>query len=421
MATGRTVWRPSRRSDAFDLAVAAALALAGALSLYISGDPAVVGPLAGYSRGLGIGGVFVPILALVVRRRYPLVTLVVATAGLSVLRLADVPEYQVAGVVLFVALYTAGAYGGTRRDAVRAMVALVVVALVVWAILREPPVPFEGRVPVVVLDLFTAVSNAFYLAAGWILGDLVRTRRQREARLEAQTAELAAAQAERAHQAVLAERVRIARELHDVLAHHVSMMGVEAGAARRVLASRPDEVPGLLGGIEWSSRQAVVELQRLVGLLRQPGDDPLESPQPTLTRLTDLAEHMREAGLDVHVELDGAVGDPSIPAGVELAVYRIVQESLTNTLKHAGEGATATVEVRREASALALVVADDGRSKGGGAGSGGDSSGHGLVGMRERAALHGGELRAGRASGGGFEVRAWFPLEARSATAGAGS
>ena len=412
-----TTWRPSRRSDAFDVAVAAVLGLAGGLSLYIGGDPALVGPLADYPRPLGVLPLAALILVLVVRRRFPLVTLVVATVGLVILRLADVPEFQISGVALFVALYSAGAYGGARRDGVRAAVAVSVFALVIWTILREPPVPFEGRVPLTVVNLFTAVANAFYLAAGWVLGDLVRTRRQREARLEVQATELALAHADRARQAVLAERVRIARELHDVLAHHVSVMGVQAGAARRVLDSQPGEVPELLAGIETSSRQAVVELQGLVGLLRQPGDELLEGPQPTLARLGELAEHMREAGLDVHLEVDGAVGGPPpVPAALELAAYRIVQEALTNALKHGGEGVRATVEVRREPSALALFVGDDGRATGIDAG-----SGHGLAGMRERVALHGGELRAGRGPDGGFEVRAWLPLDGATAPAGARS
>jgi signal transduction histidine kinase len=201
---------------------------------------------------------------------------------------------------------------------------------------------------------------------------------------------------------VLEERVRIARELHDVLAHHVSVMGVQAGAARRVLLTQPDTATDLLSSIEASSRSAVVELQRLLGLLRQAGDVDAGGPQPNLDGLTELAEQVREAGLDVHLDLDAA----EIPPAVALSAYRIVQEALTNTLKHAGTGHRADVQVRRRPSSLEVVVVDDGRGP-----AGEDTAGHGLVGMRERVLLHGGELKAGRRTGApGFEVRAWFPL-----------
>jgi signal transduction histidine kinase len=238
----------------------------------------------------------------------------------------------------------------------------------------------------------------------------VRNRRLREARLEAQSIALAGAQVDLARRAVLAERVRIARELHDVVAHHVSVIGVQAGAARRVLASQPDSAAELLGSIEASSRDTVAELQSLLGLLRQEGDDESTEPRPRLDGLRALAEQMAEAGLDVRVDLDGVADPESLPAGVELSAYRIVQEALTNALRHGGPGAKAEVAIRRRPSSLELMVVDDGR----GPPAGTAGTGHGLLGMQERAALHGGELRAGRRDGGGFEVRAWFPLPVRS-------
>jgi len=402
-------WQPTRRSDVFDVALAALLGALAGVSLYVGGDEALTGDLADYSRALGVVTIVVLHLAVAVRRRFPLSALLVGTAAFAPLRLADIPEFDVASVSLFVLLYTAGAYGRTGRDAVRGLVALVIAALVVEAIFQGGPMPYEGRVPLEVINLFTAVINATYLAAAWMLGDHARHRREREAQLEAQARALAAAQDDLARRAVLGERVRIARELHDVLAHHVSVMGVQAAAARRVLGSRPEAVPELLSSIEGSSRDAVEELQRLLGLLRQEDDVDDTSPHPTLDELPALAEQMRDAGLAVELELDPAPQGGPLPAGVELSAFRIVQEALTNTLKHAGPGARAAVRVERRPSSLELCVVDDGTTAGGKG-----ASGHGLLGMRERVTLHGGELKVGRRKGGGFEVRAWFPLRATS-------
>jgi signal transduction histidine kinase len=389
---------------AFDAAIAVILGTAAGLSLYIATDPALTQEFADYPLGVAVTALTVLHLAVLLRRRFPVATLLVGAAAYFPLPLADIPEGQVSPVSLFILLYTAGAYGGRRRELARRIVSIAIVALVLWAVLREPPVPFEGRVPIQLVNLFVAAANLYYLVAALLLGNLVRNRRAREATLEAQTAALAAAQQDLARRAVLDERVRIARELHDVLAHHVSLMGVQAGAARRVLSSNADAVPDLLGSIEGSSREALVELQRLLGLLRQDEEDAAIGGQPRLDRLPELAAQMREAGLDVEIAVEHG---PPLPAGVELSAYRIVQEALTNTLKHAGPGARAQVELRRSASALELAITDDGK---GAEGRAVGAPGHGLVGMRERVNLLGGELRVGRRSGGGFEVRAWFPL-----------
>jgi signal transduction histidine kinase len=195
---------------------------------------------------------------------------------------------------------------------------------------------------------------------------------------------------------------------------------VQAAAARRVLGSRPDDVPELLGSIETAGRDAVAELHRLLGLLRDhdPSGHGSSGPQPTLADVPGLVTQLRDAGLQVELDLDGAgpsgrgsggARDGSdLPAGLQLSAYRITQEALTNALKHGGPGTKATVALQRRASALELIVRDDGRGQRAPART--PTPGHGLVGMRERAALHGGELRAGRQAGGGYEVRAWFPV-----------
>ena len=206
---------------------------------------------------------------------------------------------------------------------------------------------------------------------------------------------------------MLDERVRIARELHDVVAHHVSVMGVQAGAARRVMRQQPEKAEEALASIEGSSRQAVLELQRLLGILRREGQDDALAPQPDLARLPELVAQAGGDELTVELRVEG---EPRpLPGTVELSAYRVIQEALTNTHKHA-RATHSTVRVAYGPSALEVEVVDDGR--GGAAPAGG---GHGLIGMRERVRLHGGHLRAGPRPGGGFAVHATFPLDGRPA------
>lgn len=201
-----------------------------------------------------------------------------------------------------------------------------------------------------------------------------------------------------AREAVVEERARIARELHDVIAHHVSMIVLQAGAERRAAQGETAEV---LATIERSGRDALTETRRLLGMLREDEPDPL-TPQPRLADLPLLVGQVREAGLPVELTIDGA--ERPLPVGLELSAYRIVQEALTNTLKHAGE-ARAEVRVRYGDEELELQVADDGPGS-----QAHRNGGHGLVGMRERAALYGGRLEAAPRAGGGFLVRALLPI-----------
>jgi signal transduction histidine kinase len=203
-----------------------------------------------------------------------------------------------------------------------------------------------------------------------------------------------------ARRAVLEERVRIARELHDVVAHHVSVMGVQAGVARRLFDRDPAEAVAAIGSVETASRQAIADLQQLVGVLRRQGDGDDLAPQPSLQRLPELVEHMRQTGLPVELTVKGHQGP--LPAGVELSAYRIIQEALTNTLKHAGP-ARAAVSVRYGNGAVELEVVDDGQ---GSPPARPGTGGKGLVGMQERVRLYGGRLDVGPRLGGGFRVHA---------------
>jgi signal transduction histidine kinase len=229
---------------------------------------------------------------------------------------------------------------------------------------------------------------------------MLRRLREYRAALEQRNRQLDQEQEVNARRAVLEERVRIARELHDVVAHHVSVMGIQAGVARRLFDRDPAEAVAAIGSVETASREAIADLQQLVGVLRRQDDGDDLAPQPSLGRLPELVEQMRRAGLPVELTVQGRQGP--LPAGVELSAYRIVQEALTNTLKHAGP-AQAAVTVRYDNGAVEVEVVDDGQ------GPPPDrprTGGKGLVGMQERVRLYGGRLETGARPGGGFRVHA---------------
>jgi signal transduction histidine kinase len=235
-----------------------------------------------------------------------------------------------------------------------------------------------------------------------------RAIRDRELRAETLAERAALLERERelrAQEAVAEERARIARELHDLVAHNVSVMVVQAGAERHALPEGQESTREALSSIEQSGRQALAEARRLLGMLR-PGDEHEElAPQPSIDQIDFLVEQIERAGLPVKLDIEG---DPvPLPAGVDLCAYRVVQEGLTNALKHAGP-AHAEVLLRYTGGGLDVRVRDDGRGL---AEPNGDGAGHGLIGMRERVALYGGEIRTGpRGNGGGFEISAHIPL-----------
>jgi signal transduction histidine kinase len=322
------------------------------------------------------------------RRVAPLASLIATVAIISAASTAfDTFETLYVFLTGLIATYSAGAHAERRR----ALIGLAVVA--VWIFVGFAIDPNRGGAGDY---LFTGIL----FGGAWALGAALRARG-----LHAATAERRAEVAERQREvAVAEERARIARELHDVVAHTVSLMVIQTGAVRRrIHKDRPDDAE-LLAEVESAGRDAIEELRRLLGILRDPGEQLDLAPQPGLDRLEPLLEQVREAGLRVDLTIEGE--RVALPAGVDLAAYRIVQESLTNALKHAGR-ARAAVLVRFDPRALGIEVTDDGPGSGHGNG-----TGHGLVGMRERAALYGGTLEAGPRDGGGFAVRATLPLEA---------
>jgi signal transduction histidine kinase len=316
-----------------------------------------------------------------VRRRYP--TLV--GAGVPVLAALDHDLWDAQSVgyplATFCALYALAVWTPPRRFGFG--FALV---MAVWLgfSLRGGEFPNDGVG-------FAVIAAIVILLVRRVVGD-----RERRARLAERERDVAA------REAVVEERARIARELHDAIAHNVSMMVVQAGAERRVIDPERGATKEVLATIERIGRDALTEMRRLVGMLRSPSADEL-APQPGLRDLPTLVAQVGEAGLPVELKLEG---EPrQLPVGIELSAYRIIQEALTNALKHAGQ-AHAVVRVRYGDDSLELEIVDDG--------SGGQapvaSGGHGLAGMRERVALYGGRLDAGRRPSGGFVVRVLLPV-----------
>ncbi len=332
-------------------------------------------------------------LPLALRRVRPdVVMTVVGVSGVAMPALGyESSPFAIFGIL--VAVYTMAAQG--RRIDSLLVAAFTVVALVI--------VHFTAG-----LDLASSATNFLAFGVVWMTGETVRARRAYAAELEERTAYLEADREQRARRAVADERARIARELHDVVAHEVSVIVVQAGAARRVLAEQPAEAEAALVAIEKSGRDALDEMRRLLGVLRREGDPAERAPQPGLGRLDGLVAQMADAGLGVEVSIEGE--PPPLPPGLDLSAYRIVQEALTNCLKHAGPDARARVRLRFGAEALAIEVADDGR----GAAVPGVGGGLGLAGMRERAAMFGGDVQAGPRPGGGYLVAARLPMNGRA-------
>jgi signal transduction histidine kinase len=352
-------------------------------------------------------------LVMALRRRFPL-TMAVAAVVLKFTAVLVGLEATFEAIALWSAIYTAGTIGSEapvrlpvvarsvkRRDAVRGLIALAMAIGAAVSIFDGSIVGRSATTNGAVDGLATLLSAVTFLGSAWFIGDLVRTRRQTDL-------QLAAEREENTKRALLDERVRIARELHDVVAHHVSLMGLQAGAARLALRARPERAEAALSEIERSSRQAVSEFQRLLVFLRQ---DELDgrTPQPTLADLPRLAADVTRAGRTVRLNVDGAI--PSeLSSTLQLTAYRIVQEALTNALKHSGP-ASIDVTVTAQEHSLCVRVHDYGQPLRPGSSV---AQGHGLVGIRERVAFHGGNLSIEPAANS-FVVSAALPFRGASA------
>ncbi|WIE78369.1 sensor histidine kinase [Curtobacterium sp. MCSS17_016] len=355
------------------------------------------------------------------RRRFPMSVALVSAVAFAATQLLQVPEVFLVNFTLFIALYTVGAWCSdrVRAEAVRwvvigGMFAWLFVAISFgWASPNALPNDTDSPVaPYVAISLLNIVINVIYFGAAWYAGNRAWVSAVARHQLAERTAELAAERERSAAQAVTIERVRIARELHDVVAHHVSLMGVQAGAARRVIDRDPAQATASLGVVEESARTAVEELRRMLGTLRSDDDaDGLGTPHgdgPStegITRIAELAESARVAG---HPAEYVVVGDERpVPPTVAAVAYRIVQEAVTNILKHAGPTARADVRLRYLDDGVEVEVTDDGLGARAARSTSGSGLGH--VGMRERVAAVDGRIEIGPRARGGYLVRAWLP------------
>jgi signal transduction histidine kinase len=376
-----------RASVAFDLLLAAGLT--ALLQLQVWTQEAVDETFA--DRPLSSPILLVVTVPLIWRRRAPIAVAACCGAGIAAQVVVTGTFTTAIGLVLpvLVALFSAGAYAERPRA-----------FLGLGAILLGVGVHELYEVPSTEADLWNGAFFVLLMLAVFGAGVYVRGRR-RSAELERQARRLEREREERAR-AVVEERARIARELHDVVAHSVSATVIQAEAAEEVLARHPDSARRSLRRIQSTGREALAEMRRLLGIVRGGETSGALSPQPGLEELERLIEAASE-DLGVELTIDGERRE--LPPGIELSAYRIVQEALTNVRRHAGRSAKASVLVHYGETALELEIADDGggpRST--------DGLGHGIVGMRERVAFFGGEFSAGPGDGGGFVVRAHFPL-----------
>jgi signal transduction histidine kinase len=334
-------------------------------------------------------------ILIAVRRRWPMAVLA-GTAAAVLVEQTYGTSLNFGGFALLIAVFTVASETPRRTSLVvlAAMPAYLIVAVLIFDSVHPNPTQ------TVLADFVTAIA---IFGTAWLVGDSLRTRRARTAALEARAERLEREQAEAARVAVQSERALIARELHDVVAHSVSVIVIQAGAARRVMDEQPAEARAALASIEASGREALAEMRRLLGILRSDEAPAPLAPQQGVANLGPLIANARAAGVVVGLSIDGTPR-PLAP-GIDLAVYRIVQEAVTNTIKHAAP-ARATIRLSYEPGAIVVAVRDDGRRPAAAPG-----TGHGLIGMEERVRLYGGEFEAGPLPGGGFAIQARIPTD----------
>lgn len=393
-----------------DLILAAALFVAAVLSAALG---AVAGLYGDESPGLQWALLYALALAvaIAVRRRFPCTAAIVVAAAFFAAGTAQIPEFYVGNICLFIAVYTVGAWVDDRRRATLTR-ALIIAGMFVWLLVtafQEATVPAGDGLsragafsPFLAFMLMQLLVNVAFFAGAWYMGDRAHAAALQRDALEQRTAELERERETTAAQAVALDRVRIARELHDVVAHHVSAMGVQAGAARAVLERDPDAARSALRGVEESSRSALTELRQLLETLRTSPADASDASTLHLSALPALVAHANDNGLPTTLTV---VGDEApLPAVAQVNLYRVAQEALTNARRHGGPDAAADVRLRYGPDAVELEVANSGRTVVA------PRSGLGLLGMHERALASGGELLATPRARGGFVVRLRVPL-----------
>jgi signal transduction histidine kinase len=342
----------------------------------------------------GIGLLLLQTLPIAARSVAPLGALTVSVAAISLhiaIGYEGVPAGTFAALVI---LYSAASLTDIRQGIMAALITAAGITIY-FATDRGNPGPTQ------------AVSTYATYAAGWGLGMYARSRREYTNVVEERASLLEREREVRAREAVADERARIARELHDMVGHALNLIVIQSGGAQRVFQSKPELARDSLASIESTGRQALTDMERMLGILRgTEGADEALSPQPGLSHVEDLAAQVSQAGLPVEVTVEGT--PVALPSSVDLSAYRIIQEALTNALKHAGP-AHASVKIRHGSDSLELEITDDGQGPSGER-AGDDEGGRGLIGMRERVGLFGGELSVGPRPEGGFRVHVRLPL-----------
>ncbi|MHC9044821.1 sensor histidine kinase [Microbacterium saperdae] len=351
------------------------------------------------------------------RRRWPGIVAVVTSTAYFVAVTVKVPELYVGNIAMFIGLYSVGAWMNDRRRAMIVRIAIII-GMFAWLLITmyyeaikqadEADVVAGAFSPYIAFMMIQIMLNALYFGGAYYFGERAWASAAERTVLEQRTIELEREREVTAAQAVALDRVRIARELHDVVAHHVSVMGVQAGAARLVIERDPSESKRILTGIESSARDAISELRQLLETLRTPGGDTAE-PASTLTLadIADLTASSTDAGLPTAYTV---IGEPvRVPSVVAVNLYRIAQESLTNARRHAGVGATADVRVRYDDDGVEVEIVNTGRTVGQ------LRPGLGQLGMRERAIASGGTIEVSPRPHGGLRVRARVPLSPTTA------
>ena len=414
-ATGSFTRTPSPRDLRQDVLLAGVLLVGGIISAGLSSVAQLYGdaqaPL--WWALLTVLAVSAP---LALRRRWPApVAVFIAVVFFASVSL-KVPEVYVVNITMFIALYTVGAWMNDRRAALWVRVGIIV-GMFIWLLAvmygeaiggaADAEVVAGAFSPVLAFMMIQLLLNGLYFGGAYYFGERSWHAAEQRFALERRTHELEREREVTAAQAVALDRVRIARELHDVVAHHVSVMGVQAGAARLVIDQDPERAKVMMSGVEEASREAIGDFRRLLETLRAPGgeDDQLAATLG-LSDIERLAQSARDAGLPTDYSV---IGTPvPVPSTVAVNLYRIAQEALTNARRHAGVGATADVRVRYESDAVELEVVNSGRV------TAAPRSGLGQLGMRERALASGGSIELLPRPQGGFRVRASIPLSPAS-------
>jgi signal transduction histidine kinase len=418
-------WRrpgPTPRQRRYDLIIGLTVVTGALLNVMLTRSYGVFPWGVQHSAAEQLAWAFAVTAPLIWRRRHPEAVLLVTAVFFIAGQVREAQEVQFASGAIFASIYAAGAWG-RDRSRVRWMRIAVIGSMfcwlaIVWLIAVDRGTfdgtpDATGELPVLLSGIVNQVlTNTLIFGFAYLFGETAWLAARREHELEVRAEQLREARAAAEERAVVGERVRIARELHDVVAHHVSVMGIQAAAARRALNRNAGQAATALTAVEQNARTAVDELYRMLGALRA-ADEPVPraagEPAPTgaavgIERLEDLTDRVRAAGLTARCAV---FGDPGpLPASLSQTAYRIVQEAVTNALKHSG-ASEVDVRVRYLDHELEIDVADDGR---GATPAELAAGGMGLIGMRERAAVHGGTVEIGPRSAGGLRVRARLPL-----------